>query len=244
MQFLRPLAFLSLLTPAAPLAAQVGEGIDSVALLNAMMELFNSEAVKVEPVYAFQHQVSYTSEQTSPLGDERKEAFTIHFSTGSQVIGILQDMSHHGTPGQMFVVFDAQQMTTASFIKTDTMQLCMRMKIPDMGGEGRQVRFKASGKERGIAGMQAKEWVSEGKEDGTHLWIADSEVGDLGGVFKAFGKINGKPSLGAGAYGNGLVLAGTFTRTGEEAPFYSFEAQQVKLNTPFVFSSEGYRTGM
>jgi hypothetical protein len=244
MLFLRPFSFLFLLTPAAPLLAQEGAGIDSVALMKAMVDLFNSDAVKVEPVYTFQHQVSYTSEQTSLLGEEKKEAFTIHFSAGSEVIGIFQDMSDRNTPGQMFLVFDAGKMTTASFIKTDTMQLCMRMKVPDIGEEKEPVRFKASGKEREIAGMKAKEWVLEDKEEETHLWIADSEVGELGTAFRAFGRINGKPALGRGAYGNGLVLAGTFLRAGESAPFYSFEAKEVKLNTPYTFSSAGYRMGM
>lgn len=244
MRLLRPLALLLLPSPIAPLLAQGNAAIDSVALMNAMMELFNSDAVKVEPAYDFQHQVSYISAQTSLLGEEKKEAFTIHFSTGSSVIGIFQDMTEHKTPGQMFVVFDAGRMTTASFITTDTMRMCMRMKIPDLGEEEKQTRFKASGMERDIAGLKAKEWVAKSKKDETHLWIADSEVGDLGVVFKAFGKINGKPALGEGEYGNGLVLAGTFLRAGETAPFYSFEAQEVKLNTPYGFSSEGYRMGM
>ncbi|MBS1581666.1 MAG: hypothetical protein JST66_05630 [Bacteroidetes bacterium] len=244
MHVLRPLTILASLIAAAPLAAQEEQPADSAAIMNAIMGLFNSDAVKVEPTYAFQHRIAYDLEKTDPFGEHANEPFTFYFSTTSPVIGMYQEYKNEERPGELFLVFDPATRGTASFVHADTLKVCIRMTMPTFGDRSAAAVFKPTDREREIAGLKAREWMSTSEEEEVHLWIAESRVGDVQGAFHAFGKVHGKPALGTGAFGNGLVLAGSFIRAGEGAPYYAFDAREVQLDAPFVFRSEGYRMGM
>jgi hypothetical protein len=199
----------------------------------------HGEEVVIKPTYAFQHQVTYKSEEHKWDGEEKKEEFDMHFSNGSSEIAMGMDMEEKEVKGRLLMVFDLSTMGMANFITTDTMKACMRMRIP-----GKEDVFKTTGKKRTIAGREAKEWLSTGDGDEVRLWIAEAGDADLTEAFKAFGKVNGKPALYEGEFGKGLVLAGSFTRNDEKKPFYTFEATNVKLDTPFTFKSEGYQVVM
>lgn len=244
MHVLRPLVILFSLIAAAPLAAQEEQHVDSAALMNAIMGLFNSNAVKVEPAYTFQHRIAYDLEKTDVLGERENGSFTFYFSGTSPVIGMHQEYAEEERPGELFLVFDPATRGTASFVHADTLKVCMRMTVPTSGDRSSPTVFKPTDRERAIAGLKAREWISTSDAEEVHLWIAESPVGDVQGAFHAFGKVHGKPALGDGGFGNGLVLAGRFIRTGEQAPYYTFDAREVKLDTPFVFRSEGYRMGL
>lgn len=243
MQHLRALFLLLMLCPFVPAKAQDEEELDSAALMNALMEMFNSDAVTVKAEYVFGHNVHYKSGKTTWEGEE-KEEFDLYFSSGSQEIAMAQVIEKDGETGNLFAVFDLSTNAMASFIEVDTMKMCMRMKLPDTGDKGPGPVFTRSGKSKRIAGHEAFEWTATDDGEEVRLWIAESTVGDLGPVFSAFGDLHGQGGIQRGEYGGGLVLAGSSRKTEGTKPHFTFEATKVELNKPFTFKSEGYQLGM
>lgn len=239
------LLLLSLVLPAFTLLPAQDEEpeLDSAAIMGLFTKLFDPGAVEVLPEYRFDHSIHYTSVSVDWLDETKNEEYDLHFTAGGTHIGVRQQdrRSPNGKAADMFVVYDLAAKTLASFMNADTMKVCMRMKMPEAGSDKPGSTFKKSGKTRTIAGLMANEWVAKDEHEETHLWIAESTVGDLGAVFHAFGDLHGKGSIERGDFGNGIVLAGSVKRKDADKPHYEFEATEVRLNTSFIFKNEGYQ---
>lgn len=239
------LLLLLLAFPSTALRAQTGaeKSTDSLAMaMEAFAKMMEMNTLEVKPTYTFEHNVRYIAEKVK-WGEKETEDMVLYFNASSAQIAASQKVEEEGHHTELFMVFDLDSLVMVNFMRTDTMSICMPMRLPDFGGKkaDKVKPFKATGKERTIAGMKSREWLSEDEHEETRFWIAESSVGDLSKVYKAFGKLHGKPALLHGDHASGLVLAGIFKRKDADAPYYSFEATEVKLNTPFTFSSEGYR---
>jgi hypothetical protein len=142
---------------------------DTAAIMDAFSKMFDPSGVEVKPSYTFQHSVDYTTKEDK-WGSTEKEEMELFFNPGSAQIAIRQETDEEGRHVEMFLVFDLDTRTTVTFVHSDTMNLCMPMRLPDFGeGEPpKTTHFKATGKSRTIAGMKANEWVSNDDEE-VHL---------------------------------------------------------------------------
>jgi len=214
---------------------------DSLQMMNdAIKTMFDTEGIEVKPSYSFQHRVRYNNFKTGWKG-EKRETIELLFTDGSGVIGMRTQVEEEGRTADLLMVFDHPGLTSLTFMHTDTLDMCMRMRIPDpfKGSEPRTVDYKRTKKKRTIAGMQAHQWTAETDKETIELWIAPLQ-NDLAPVWKAWGKMHGQRSVGDGDFEQGLLLAGSLKKKEGEKPYAEFEALEVKLNEPYTFSSEGY----
>jgi hypothetical protein len=214
---------------------------DSLQMMNdAIKTMFDTEGIEVKPSYTFQHRVRYNTLKTGWKG-EKRETIDLLFTDGSGVIGMKTRVEEEGRSADLLMVFDHTERTSLTFMHTDTLDMCMRMRIPDPFKETapRKVHYMKTKKKRKIAGKEAYQWTAETDMETIELWIAPNQ-GDLAPVWKAWGKMQGQRSVGDGDFEQGLLLAGSLKKKDGEKPYAEFEALEVKLNEPYTFSSEGY----
>jgi hypothetical protein len=214
---------------------------DSLQMMNdAIKTMFDTEGIEVKPSYTFQHRVRYNTLKTGWKG-EKRETIDLLFTDGSGVIGMKARVEEEGRSADLLMVFDHTERTSLTFMHTDTLDMCMRMRIPEPFKETatRTVHYTKTKKKRKIAGMEAYQWTAETDKETIELWIAPMQ-NDLAPVWKAWGKMQGQRSVGDGDFEQGLLLAGSLKKKDGEKPYAAFEATEVKLNEPYTFSSEGY----
>lgn len=217
------------------------DSTDSLRVVTeSLRTMFDTKDIAVLPSYTFQHQVHYTSFKISWKG-EQNEAFDLLFNTGSGIIGMRTQREQEGRKMDMLMVFDHPALTTVNFVHSDTLNVAMRMRIPDPSKSKEQgvVNFKKTKEQRTIAGQRATKWTAENGNEDIELWVAPVAV-DVAPVFRAWGKLHGQPEVTRGDFESGLVLAGSMKYKEGEKAHFTFEATEVKLDTPHNFSSEGY----
>ncbi len=217
------------------------EKTDSLRVVTeSLRTMFDTKDIPVLPSYTFQHRVHYTSFKISWKG-EQNEAFDLLFNTGSGIIGMRTQREEEGRKMDMLLVFDHPALTSVSFVHSDTLNVAMRMRIPDptKGKAPGVVNFKKTKEQRTIAGQQATKWTAEDGNELIELWVAPVAM-DVAPVFKAWGKLHGQSEVTKGDFESGLVLAGSMKYKDGEKAHFTFEATEVKLDTPYTFSTEGY----
>lgn len=217
------------------------EEVDSAAIMGLFNTLFDPNAVEVLPEYRFDHGIHYKATKVDFMDAVENEEYDLYFRADAPYIGMATVREEEGKRADLFVAFDHVAKSMATFVSADTVRACMRMKMPEFGKEKKGPKFKKTGRQRNIAGMETVEWLAEEDGEETRLWVAESTVGDMGAIFHAFGDLHGKGSIERGEFGEGMVLAGSVKRKDADKPHYEFEATEVRLNAPFVFRNEGYQ---
>lgn len=207
----------------------------------SIRQMFDIRGIEVAPSYTFEHRVRYDLFKHSWKGAKR-DTIDLYFSSGSGVIAMGARVAEEGRTGNMLMVYDHPQLVSLTFMDTDGEDLCMRMRIPDpyKGQAQPEVPFARTGKRRTIAGLEAEEWRADTGKETVTLWMA-AVAGDTRPMMRAWAKMHGQRPVGEAGIASGLMLAGTLTRNGEAEPYARFEALEVRLNDPLVFSTAGYR---
>lgn len=224
--------------------AQTPQDDTTAAIAKALEALFKPGDVPVEPVYRFEHSVKYTTAKTGFDGETKREEMELFFSGASPVVAMKAQRNEEGHTMDMFLVFDGETRNSANFMHSDTMNVCMRMRMPDLGKSKTPAEVKhlvATGAHRTIAGHDAAEWLYDSGTEETRLWLADVPGVDLARMQRSLGKVHGMPVLGYGDQPSGVLLAYSEKRKDAEAPHETMEAQEVRLNTTFEFPTAGYR---
>lgn len=223
---------------------QTAQDDTTAATAKALDALFKPGDIRVEPVYRFEHSVEYATTKTGYDGETKREAMELFFSGASPMVAMKAQRDEEGHVMDMFLVFDGETRNSANFLHSDTMNVCMRMRMPDLGKSKAPAEVKhvvATGAHRTIAGHEAAEWLYDSGTEETRLWLADVPGVDLARMQRSLGKVHGMPVLGYGDQPSGVLLAYSEKRKDAEAPHETMEAQRVKLNTTFEFPTAGYR---
>lgn len=231
------LLVLALSAPAMLRAQTDGDSLRMVA--NSFMTMFDTKDIAVPPSITFQHQVKYASKEFSWKG-EQNEVLHLLFNEGSGVIGVRSEREAEGRHMEMFIVCDEPALTTVNFVHADTLKMAMRLRIPDpfKDQKPKRVKFDRTDSTLTIAGMRTTKWVSNTGKETIELWVAPMK--GLRAVDKAWGKLHGQPEVADGDYEEGLVLKARMKYNEGTETHTQFEATEVRLDTPYTFSSEGY----
>lgn len=240
-QLARATLFAFLLSAVPALRSQPLTKEDSLRLMNeSIRQMFDTKGIEVAPSYSFQHRVRYDLFKHSWKGAKR-DTIDLFFSDGSGVIAMGATVAEEGRSGRMLMVYDHPALVSLTFLDTDAEDMCMRMRIPDpyKGQAPAEVPFVRTGERRTIAGLEAEAWRADTGKETVTLWMAPM-AGDTRPMMRAWAKMHGQRTVGEAGIA-GLMLAGTLTRTGEAEPYARFEALEVRLNDPLVFSTAGYQ---
>lgn len=206
---------------------------------NSFMRKWVTKDIAIRPSITFQHQVSFVSKEFSWKG-EQNEVIHLKFNDGSGIIGVGSERELEGGHLELFIVCDEPALATVNFMHADTLDLAVLFLFPDFfkDKKRKKVKFDRTDSTLTIAGMPATKWVSNTEKETIELWVAPMK--GLRPVAKAWGKLHGQPQVADGDYEEGLVLKARMKYNEGTETHTQFEATEIKLNTPYTFSSEGY----